>query len=105
MTSRRFVLATVLSALPLFAGPACGEWTEEDFYRKVAPRYVVVPNREPSKAETIIGNVRFYHVRKGDTFLDLARFYGLGYNEIKDANPGVDQGGPPVDQDRRPARG
>jgi hypothetical protein len=31
-------------------------------------------------------------VVKGDTFLDLARFYGLGYNELEQANPGVDPG-------------
>ena len=30
---------------------------------------------------SLVGNTRFYHVRKGDTFLDLARFYGLGPEE------------------------
>ena len=40
----------------------------------------------------------FYHVRNGDTFLDLARFYGLGYNEIEQANPGVDPWIPPENQ-------
>jgi L,D-transpeptidase ErfK/SrfK len=87
-----------------FAGGAAAQqeqrWTEEDFYRKIqiTVPYVVVPGTDPAKAKTVIGNTRFYNVQKGDTFLDLARFYGLGYNEIEDANPGVDPWIPPVGQ-------
>jgi L,D-transpeptidase ErfK/SrfK len=78
----------------LVAGTACaeGRWTEEDFYQKArltAP-YAVTPSRDPAKADTVIGSVREYTPMQGDTFLDLARFYGLGYNELEQANPGVD---------------
>ncbi len=76
------------------------EWTEEDFYRKarLAVPYVIVPGNDPTGAKSVIGSTRFYYVRKGDTFLDLARYYGLGYNEIIEANPGVDKWVPPENQ-------
>jgi L,D-transpeptidase ErfK/SrfK len=40
--------------------------------------------------QTVIGASRIHEVEKGDTFLDLARKYDLGYNELIAANPGVD---------------
>jgi L,D-transpeptidase ErfK/SrfK len=71
---------------------ADGRWTEEDFYRKarLTKPYVVVPGRDPAKINTVLGSVRHYTATPGDTFLDLARFYGLGYNELEQANPGID---------------
>lgn len=39
---------------------------------------------------TVVGSARIHVIEKGDTFLDLAREYDLGYNELVDANPGVD---------------
>jgi len=44
----------------------------------------------------VIGKAGTYRVREGDTFLDIARYYDLGYNEIVDANPGIDPWVPPV---------
>lgn len=75
-------------------------WNEEDFYRKVqlAVPSVVVESKDVATAKSVVGHTRFYSVQKGDTFLDLARFYGLGYNEIEQANPGVDPWIPPVQQ-------
>ena len=46
--------------------------------------------------DTVLGKTSTYRVRDGDTFLDIARYYDLGYNEIVDANPGVDPWVPPV---------
>jgi len=40
--------------------------------------------------QTVIGSARIHVIEKGDTFLDLAREYDLGYNELVGANPGVD---------------
>jgi L,D-transpeptidase ErfK/SrfK len=76
------------------------KYTEADFYLKnrMFPPYVVVSSSDSGTARSIVGNTRFYQVRKGDTFLDLARFYGLGYNEIELANPGVDPWVPPDGQ-------
>ena len=68
-------------------------WTEADFYGKARltkPYVVVVEHATRPRADTVIGSVRQYSVVKGDTFLDLARFYGLGYNELEQANPGID---------------
>ena len=37
-----------------------------------------------------------YRIRKGDTLIDLARYFDLGYNEIIDANPDIDPWVPPA---------
>jgi L,D-transpeptidase ErfK/SrfK len=85
------VIAAALSAL---ATPswADGRWTEEDFTNKarLTKPYVVVPNGDAAQTDTLLGSVRRYTPTEGDTFLDLARFYGLGYNELEQANPGID---------------
>ena len=39
----------------------------------------------------VAGRVQAYKIRKGDTLLDVARDAGLGYQELQDANPTVDQ--------------
>ena len=81
-----------LVALLAAAAYAEGRWNEGDFYNKarLTKPYVVVPGRDPAKINTVLGSVRHYTPTKGDTFLDLARFYGLGYNELEQANPGID---------------
>jgi hypothetical protein len=81
----------------LLACPALADrWTEADFdaKAKLTRPYNMVASTDPAVADTMIGSVRQYSVVKGDTFLDLARFYGLGYNELEQANPGVDPWGP-----------
>ena len=86
------VVPVALVALLAAAAYAEGRWNEEDFYNKarLTKPYVVVPGRDPAKINTVLGSVRHYTPTKGDTFLDLARFYGLGYNELEQANPGID---------------
>lgn len=68
------------------------EWNEDMFNDKVsaARPFVAVLSRDPTRAHTMIGSSRFYQVQDKDTFLDIARYYDLGYNEITEANPGVD---------------
>jgi L,D-transpeptidase ErfK/SrfK len=39
---------------------------------------------------TVIGTPKEWQVRKEDTLLDVARYFGLGYGEITQANPGLD---------------
>jgi len=87
--------AGIAVALAVFLASAVyaeGRWTETDFYNKarLTKPYVVVPGRDPAKMSTVLGSVRQYTPAKGDTFLDLARFYGLGYNELEQANPDID---------------
>jgi L,D-transpeptidase ErfK/SrfK len=92
-----FVLLTSLGAAER---ATANRWNEDDFYRKgqLAVPSVVVESNDFGAARSVVGNTRFYSVQKGDTFLDLARFYGLGYNEIEQANPGVDPWIPPEQQ-------
>jgi L,D-transpeptidase ErfK/SrfK len=39
---------------------------------------------------TVVGTPKEWRVRKEDTLLDVARYFGLGYAEITQANPGLD---------------
>ncbi len=83
----------LLVALAAFATTAgAREWTEDMFTQKVSAGrpFVAVASRDPQRAHTVVGSTRFYQVQTNDTFLDVARYYDLGYNEISEANPGVD---------------
>lgn len=42
------------------------------------------------EAVTVIGSMRDHQVAKGETLLDIARLYGLGYNEMQDLYPEMD---------------
>lgn len=104
---RRRSLASVLAlALSVVSGAGCAAllrrpatdvaaaappaWTEESFARKEIPGFEVGLDRDGKPSDTVIGEVTTYTVREGDTLLDVARWYDLGYNEIVEANPGVD---------------
>jgi L,D-transpeptidase ErfK/SrfK len=89
---------------------ACGTWParlraplggklrfdEAGFARKPLPTYRIRTRPDAPPEETVIGAERRYRIREGDTLLDVARYYDLGYNEVVDANPGVDPFVPPV---------
>ncbi|MGB9711672.1 MAG: L,D-transpeptidase family protein [Dissulfurimicrobium sp.] len=47
---------------------------------------------------TIYGTTRWVKINKGDTLLDIAREFDLGYNQITSANPGIDPWIPPKDR-------
>jgi L,D-transpeptidase ErfK/SrfK len=47
----------------------------------------------------IIGTACRYKVKKNETLLEIARIFGLGYNSIVDANPGIDPFIPPPGSD------
>jgi len=76
------------------------DWTDDVFQNKVSlgRPFVAVAGKDLSRAHGVIGSTRFYQAQKNDTFLDVARYYGLGYNEMAEANPGVDPWVPPVGQ-------
>jgi len=65
-------------------------WDESRF----SDREPVVFRPSPASAD-LIGELRSYVVRQGDTLLDVARFFDLGINEITAANPGIDMWIPP----------
>jgi len=70
----------------------------EEAYAKKPLRVYKIPTPQPGKPpeETVIGETGSYRVRKGESLLDIARWFDLGVNEITDANPGVDIWSPPV---------
>jgi L,D-transpeptidase ErfK/SrfK len=72
--------------------PSALRYTEEDFFRKslLDIVYDYELDQDFRREKSVIGSRRFYTAQSGDTFLDIARFYGLGYNEIDAANEGVD---------------
>ncbi len=74
-------------------------WDEETFSsqkRLIAHSYVLPQNRSDVEVQTVIGSPREYIVQKKDTLLDIARYFGLGYNEIIGAHPDVDPWLPPA---------
>jgi L,D-transpeptidase ErfK/SrfK len=46
-------------------------------------------------SDSVIGMVRYYNVRDNESLIEIARMFGLGFNEISDANPGADPFVPP----------
>ena len=94
---RLLLAAGVLLALTGAPGGVRAGYDEEIFFQKTIPVYSIpTPPRGGTPAETVIGQVRAYRIRKGDTLMDLARYFSLGYNEIVEANPGIDPWVPPV---------
>ena len=86
-----------VAAAALLAAPARAEYSESDFFSKSIPAYSIpTPPKKGPASDTVIGQVRAYRIRKGDTLIDLARFYDVGYNEIVEANPGIDPWLPPA---------
>jgi L,D-transpeptidase ErfK/SrfK len=86
-----------LSACGLRAGPATAPRYDEAFFaRKPIASYTIATPRPGKPAETVIGSVRTATVRDGDTLLDLARLHDVGFEEMQQANPGVDPWLPPV---------
>src|SRR6266516_3803458 len=91
------ILTTVVVMLAGPRGSRAANFDEDTFERKSIPAYSIpTPQRGALPAETVIGQVRPYRIHKGDTLIDLARYYDLGYNEIVDANPGIDPWVPPA---------
>ena len=46
----------------------------------------------------MVGKAREHTVRKGDTLLDLARRYGMGFNELDQLYPRLDDWTPPANK-------
>lgn len=63
----------------------------DDNFTAVVTRY---PYQLPD--QTVVGAPQWHTVRDKETMLDLARRYGLGFNEVHLLYPQVDPWGPPV---------
>jgi len=76
-------------------GVARAEYAESVYESKKFRSYTI-PTPAPGSAPPVIGSTQLYRVRKGDTLMDIARLFSLGYNEIVHANPGIDPWVPPA---------
>jgi len=94
MTISRFALACLIALAAV--RPAVADYPEEVFMKKAIPAYSIRTPAKGAPADTVIGQVRTYRIRKGDTLLDVARYFDLGWNEIIDANPYIDPWVPPA---------
>ena len=81
-----------LLTLPVVAGAS--RWTEEDFARRIPVSYAYAVDGGTGDT-TVVGVLTTYIVEEGDTLLDVGRHFDLGYNEMVEANPGVDPWLPP----------
>jgi hypothetical protein len=81
--ARLYGLALLFTAVLVNAASA-RQWTDEVFENKVSAGrpFVAVASRDPARAHSVIGSSRFYPAQEKDTFLDIARYYGLGYNDL-----------------------
>ena len=87
----------LLAALLFSAGGCALFETPEWAKNKLAP--VVLPAEQPPivsnrfelvDGSDVVGELQVIVARDEDTFLDIARAYDLGFDELEDANPGVD---------------
>jgi L,D-transpeptidase ErfK/SrfK len=77
--------------------PNTVRFDENSFAHKpLATERMATPRPGERPSESVLGTVRRWRIRQGDTFLDIARWFDLGYNEMVDANPGIDPIVPPV---------
>ena len=92
---RRMSTTAALWVLVVSGAPAAaGRWGEEDFAQRVPVTYRF-DAAGGADANTVIGAPQGYTIAEGDTLLDVGRYFDLGYNEIMEANPGVDPWLPP----------
>lgn len=84
--------AIVSAAIVLLAAPRLAHsWSESDFENRPLVAYPV-----PAGRNDLIGSLQTYTIRKGDTLLDVARWYGLSPTEVSNANHHMDWWSPPV---------
>ena len=81
-----------LFLVALVAIPAAnGAWTEDEFEKRPLYAYPL-----PRGKDDIIGNLITYQIQKGDTLLDVGRWFGVTAKEISNANGGLDWWAPPA---------
>ncbi len=66
-------------------------WSEEQFSTRPSVAYPLGQSHD-----SVIGNLLTYQIQKGDTLLDVARWYGLTAKEVSDANGHMDWWRPPA---------
>jgi L,D-transpeptidase ErfK/SrfK len=77
--------------LIIAAASAALGWSDSDFEHRPLVAYPVPPGHD-----NIIGEILTYKIKKGDTLLDVGRYYDLSGKEVSDANGHMDWWLPPV---------
>jgi len=101
MTATAFARRAQPLSLLLLCGllPGCAGWAP--YFGFDTPSRLVLevdPARQAiqthgfylSREDSVVGRLAQVPVREGDTLLDIARHFGLGYQHIADANPDLD---------------
>jgi len=87
-----WVVALAVAVAAAYATPSLArQWKETDFANRPLFAYPL-----PRGREDVVGSLMTYTIEKGDTLLDVGRWYGVTAKEISDANAGVDWWKPPV---------
>jgi L,D-transpeptidase ErfK/SrfK len=84
------VLACV-AVLMAAAVPQVLGWNDDDFAHRPLVAYPIPPGHD-----NIIGEILTYKIKKGDTLLDVGRYYDLSGKEVSDANGHMDWWLPPA---------
>ncbi|HVN63176.1 MAG TPA: L,D-transpeptidase family protein [Candidatus Binataceae bacterium] len=80
-------LFLTIAAIP----PIARAWDEDAFDTRPVTSFPI-----PQGRNNIIGNLITYQLQKGDTLLDVGRWFGLTAKELSDANGHMDWWSPPV---------
>ena len=92
MIKKHIGWAVVVMLLAAYAAPVLAHnWSEAEFANRPLYAYPL-----PSGRDDIIGTLTTYKIQKGDTLLDVGRWFGLSAKEISDANGHMDWWLPPV---------
>jgi L,D-transpeptidase ErfK/SrfK len=81
------LMLSAMVSLPRLASA----WTEDEFEHRPLYAYPL-----PHGRDNIIGNLVTYQIQKGDTLLDVGRWFGVTAVEISNANGKIDWWSPPV---------
>src|SRR5947209_5982933 len=96
LRQRLFKFATSLFPILLLIAavaipPATAGWTEDEFEHRPLFAYPL-----PHGKDNIVGNLITYQLEKGDTLLDVGRWFGVTAREISNANEKIDWWSPPA---------
>jgi L,D-transpeptidase ErfK/SrfK len=102
--ARRRAAGRVLAGVAVLAATltaGCGVWRRgapvPTHPEKITMLHVHVPLAEA--APELVGRMQRHRVVAGETLLDIARDAGLGFHELRDANPTIDEWTPAVGAD------
>jgi len=89
--SRLVLLAVAICTLGVYRLALARDWKEVNFNNRPLYGYPL-----PSPPDSVVGSLTEYDIVKGDTLLDVGRWYGVSGKEISDANNHIDWWAPPA---------